>query len=155
MLKQARLVALLYLVNNLATSVFTPGRIAVLTMLASEAAISLENTRLYGELQEREARIRRLFDADIVGIFIWGPDGRITDANEAFLRIVNYDRDDLVADKLRWPAPTPAEWRDADERRISQLAATRAAQPYEKETFPQNKVPACRCWSAPRPSTDV
>src|SRR6202040_405673 len=65
LLKQAKLIGVLYLENNLALHVFTPARIAVLKLLASEAAISLENTRLYSELTEREARIRRLVEANI------------------------------------------------------------------------------------------
>jgi GAF domain-containing protein len=86
---------LLYLENNLTPYVFTPARISVLELLASQAAISLENARLYNDLLEREARIRRLVDANIIGIFIWDLDGRIIDANEAFLRLVGYDHDDL------------------------------------------------------------
>src|SRR6266478_608557 len=41
---------MLYLDNNLASQVFTPARISVLTLLSSQAAISLENARLYAEL---------------------------------------------------------------------------------------------------------
>src|SRR5262249_31067525 len=70
LVKQAALVALLYLENNLAPNVFTPARIAVLKMLASQAAMSLDNSRLYRELQEREAKIRRLVDANIIGVVI-------------------------------------------------------------------------------------
>src|SRR5262249_38419433 len=58
LLNQARLTGVLYLENTLTPHVFTPTRSAVLTLLASQAAISLENTRLYGELEEREAKIR-------------------------------------------------------------------------------------------------
>ena len=54
------MVGVLYLENNLTPHVFTPARMAILKLLASEAATSLENTRLYGDLQEREAKIRRL-----------------------------------------------------------------------------------------------
>ena len=43
----------------------------MLKLLASQAAIALENTRLYRDLAEREAKIRRLVDANIIGIFIW------------------------------------------------------------------------------------
>jgi PAS domain S-box-containing protein len=50
LVKQARLIGLLYLENNLATGTFTPRRIAVLELLASQAAISIENARLYAEL---------------------------------------------------------------------------------------------------------
>ena len=90
---QAKLIGALYLENNLAARVFAPGRIAVLKLLASQAAIALENTRLYRDLAEREAKIRRLVEANIIGIFIGDLDGRITDANDEFLRIVGYDRD--------------------------------------------------------------
>src|SRR6185437_14304578 len=92
LVKQGRLVALLYLENGLAPNVFTPARTAVLKVLASQAAMSLENTRLYRDLEEREAKIRRLVDANIIGIFIWNLDGEILEANEAFLHIVGYDR---------------------------------------------------------------
>src|SRR6201993_2874906 len=41
---------------------------------------------LHGEIEAREARIRRLFDANIIGIFVWDVEGRILEANDAFLR---------------------------------------------------------------------
>jgi PAS domain S-box-containing protein len=137
-LKQTRLIGMLYLENKLSTAAFTPARMVVLTLLASQAAISIENASLYRELAEREARIRRLVDANIIGIFVWDPDGRIIDANEAFLRLVGYSSDDLVSGRLRWRDLTPTEWRDADDRRVAELEATGTAQPYEKEYFVKN-----------------
>ena len=135
LLKQSRLAGVLYLENNLTAHVFTPARMMVLKLLASQAAMSLENTRLYGDLQEREATIRRLVDSNIIGIFVWDLDGRISEANEAFLRIIGYSREDLVSGRLRWQDLTPTEWRDADDRRVAALEATGTAQPYEKEYF--------------------
>ena len=85
-----------------------------------------------------EAKIRRLVNANIIGIFIWSFDGRIIDANDAFLRIVGYGRDDLVSGRLLWKELTPAEWRNADERRVRELETTGTAQPYEKEYFHKN-----------------
>jgi GAF domain-containing protein len=58
LIKQGRLTGLLYLENTLTSHAFTPDRIAVLDLLAAQAAISLENTRLYSNLQEREAKYR-------------------------------------------------------------------------------------------------
>lgn len=55
-LKQTRLVGLLYLENNLTPYAFTPERVTVLNILAAQAAISLENTRLYNELEMRVQR---------------------------------------------------------------------------------------------------
>jgi GAF domain-containing protein len=71
LINQAKLIGVLYLENNLAPRVFAPARIAVLKLLASQAAISLENTRLYRDLEQREAKIRRLVDANIIGIVIF------------------------------------------------------------------------------------
>src|SRR5260370_8362053 len=47
----------------------------------SEAAISLENIRLYEDLQDREAKIRRLVDSNIIGLFIGYANGRLIDPN--------------------------------------------------------------------------
>jgi PAS domain S-box-containing protein len=135
LVKQSKLIGVLYLENNLASHVFTPARISVLELLASQAAISLENARLYNDLQEREAKIRRLVDSNIVGIVIWDVQGRIIDANQAFLDMVGYAREDLVSGRLRWTELTPAEWRDADEQIIAELKAVGTLHPREKEYF--------------------
>jgi PAS domain S-box-containing protein len=135
LINQAKLIGVLYLENNLAPCVFAPARLAVLKLLASQAAIALENARLYRDLAEREAKIRRLVDANIVGIFIRDLDGRILEANEAFLRIVGYERDDLVHGRMRWTDLTPPEWRDRDARAVAEVKMTGRVQPFEKEYF--------------------
>jgi PAS domain S-box-containing protein len=135
LINQAKLIGLLYLENSLAPHVFTPTRIAVLKLLASQAAISLENTRLYRDLEDREAKIRRLVDANIMGIFIWNLQGEIIEANEAFLHMVEYSREDLVSGRVRWTDLTPAEWRDRDERAAAEAKATGTVQPFQKEYF--------------------
>jgi PAS domain S-box-containing protein len=135
LINQAKLIGVLYLENNLAPNVFTPARIVVLKLLASQAAISLENTRLYRDLEEREAKIRHLVDANIVGIFIGNLEGEIIDANEAFLRVLQYSREDLISGRVRWADLTPAEWRDRDERAVAELKATGTVQPFQKEFF--------------------
>jgi PAS domain S-box-containing protein len=135
LVKQSKLIGVLYLENNLASHVFTPSRTSVLELLASQAAISLENARLYGDLREREARIRRLVDSNIIGIMIWDFDGRIIEANQAFLDMLGYSREDLISGRLRWTELTPAEWRDADERARATLKAAGTVQSREKEYF--------------------
>jgi PAS domain S-box-containing protein len=90
---------------------------------------------LQGELEERKAKIRRLFDANIIGIFLWDVEGRILEANDAFLRIIQYDREDLAAGRVRWADLTPPEWRDDTVRRVTEVMSTGSAQPREKEYF--------------------
>jgi PAS domain S-box-containing protein len=138
LLKQGKFVALLYLENNLAPRVFTPARVAVLKFLASQAATSLDNARLYLELQGRESRIRSLFDADLIGIYFFTrQDGRarIVDANDFFLETVGYDRKDLIANRLRWVDLTPLEWYERTERAVAEYRVIGAIQPFEKEYF--------------------
>jgi PAS domain S-box-containing protein len=133
LLKQAELIGVLYLENSLASHVFTPGRIAVLKLLASQAAIALENARLYRDVAEREAKIRRLVDANIIGIFIASRKGEIIEANDAFLRMVGYDREDLAAGNMRWNDLTPPEWRTSTASALKGVDTTGAVQPYESE----------------------
>jgi PAS domain S-box-containing protein len=135
LMRRSALIGLLYLENNLATHAFTPDRVTMLELLASQAAITLENARLYRDLAEREARIRRLVDANIVGILIFHLEGRILEANEAFLRIVGYDREDLVSGRMSWTDLTPPEWLDRDNQQIPELKTAGTLQPFEKEYF--------------------
>jgi len=92
LINQAKLIGVLYLENNLTPHVFTPTRITVLKLLASQAAIYLENTRLYVDLEEREANIRQsekelrqLLDFTPQHVTVLGPDGRRLYNNQAAL----------------------------------------------------------------------
>ncbi|GAB4065144.1 PAS domain-containing protein [Ancylobacter sonchi] len=86
-------------------------------------------------LQEREGRLRQLVDADIIGIVIWDLDGTLIDANDAFLRMVQYDRADVEAG-IRWFDMTPPEWQAVHaEEEAEELATTGKMQPREKEYF--------------------
>jgi PAS domain S-box-containing protein len=144
LVKQSKLIGVLYLENSLAPHVFKPARISVLELLASQAAISLENARLYSDLGEREARIRRLVDANIIGVMIWSVDGEIIEANEAFLGMLGYSNEDLISGRLRRKDLTPAEWHDPDDKALARLKATGTIQPREKEFFRKDgsRVPA-------------
>jgi len=133
LLNQAKLIGVLYLENNLMPRVFAPARISVLKLLASQAAIALENAHLYRDVAERETKIRRLVDSNIIGIFIWDFEGRILEANDEFLRMVNYDREDLVSGRIRWADLTPPDWRDRNNARIEQQKSSGRFEPFEKE----------------------
>jgi PAS domain S-box-containing protein len=134
LLNRGKLIRLLYLENNLAAGVFAPARITVLKLLASQAATSLKNTHLYRELTESEAKFRRLVDSNIVGISIWDLDGCILEANEAFLRIVGYERDDLISGRLRWTDFAPSQGPDRDPHElVALLQSGESLPPFEWE----------------------
>jgi PAS domain S-box-containing protein len=130
----AELAGVLYFENNDAPHAFTAARISVLKLLASQAAMSLENTRLYRDLAEREARIRRLVDANIVGIEIVDLSGEILEANDAFLRIVGYEREDLDSGHLRWTDLTATRYQERDRQELlAELQSSGKLHPFEWE----------------------
>ncbi len=91
------------------------------------------------ELRERatglEAKIRRLIDANLMGIFTWNIEGRIVEANETFLKMVQRGREDVASAGMRWTDLTPEEWRVRDELAVADLKTTGTMQPYHKEYF--------------------
>jgi PAS domain S-box-containing protein len=94
-----------------------------------------ERVRAEQALRESAAKIRRLFDSNIIGIFFSGLEGRVLETNDAFLHLVGHDRDDLVSGRVRWTDLTPPEWRERDRRALAELTSNTTAQPYEKEFF--------------------
>ena len=109
LVKQAKLVGVLYLENSLAAGVFTPKRLAMLELLASQAAISLDHARLYAELTQEnsdrrkaeealrasEERWRKLFETSSAGIALVATDGRYITANLALQKMLGYTQDEL------------------------------------------------------------
>jgi predicted ATPase/class 3 adenylate cyclase/GAF domain-containing protein/tRNA A-37 threonylcarbamoyl transferase component Bud32 len=60
LINQGKVVSIVYLENNLTTGAFTPERLEVLKLLSSQAAISIENAKLYTEVRENESRLAKL-----------------------------------------------------------------------------------------------
>jgi PAS domain S-box-containing protein len=86
------------------------------------------------ELRESENRLRRLYESDLLGVFYWNMNGEITDANDKFLEMVGYDREDLAAGRIDWGRMTPPEYRHLDQASITELeAAGFNKEPFEKE----------------------
>ena len=82
-LNQGRLVGILYLENNLTSGAFTPERLTILNLLSSQAAISIENARLYWTLGQSEQKYRALFEDSKDAIFMTDASGQILDINPA------------------------------------------------------------------------
>ncbi len=135
LLMRGKLIGILFLENNLAPNVFTPPRIAVLKLVSSLAASALENSRLCRDLREQVEKARRLVDANIIGIYIVDLRGPILESNDAFLRMLGYERGDLVSNRLRWTDLTPPEWHAADKQRVERVKRIGRLQPFEKEFF--------------------
>jgi PAS domain S-box-containing protein len=112
------------------------------------AELALANERLRGEIREREQaeaslrtseqRLRHFVESNIIGMVIFDRSGRIREANDAFLILLGYTREDLAAGRIDWHALTPPEYCDRDQRAACALADSGAFPPYEKECFHAN-----------------
>jgi PAS domain S-box-containing protein len=96
LMNQGKLTGLLYLENNLTTNAFTPERLEVIRVLASQAAISIDNARLYSDLEHNEEKYRTLFEDSRDAIFLMTIDAKILDINQATLDLFGYTREEML-----------------------------------------------------------
>ena len=109
------------------------GVLSIRVLFRSLYSAEAERKEAEAALRESEGRIRRLVDSNIIGIFFWDLNGAITEANDAFLAMVGYSRQDVASGKIRWNEMTLPDWRTADERAIAELLAKGSSFAYEKE----------------------
>jgi PAS domain S-box-containing protein len=84
-------------------------------------------------LRASEVRFARLSESGIVGIAIADVMGHITEANDAFLRLVGYTRDELLSGQVRWTDMTPPEFKHLGEKAVESLTTAGVAPPWETE----------------------
>ncbi len=89
-------------------------------------------------LRERDARLRRLEESGVFGVIYSDADGSVSDANDAFLRMVGYGREDLEAGRIDWREITPGEFLAADEHALAEARTMGSCTPYEKEYIRRN-----------------
>jgi PAS domain S-box-containing protein len=97
LLNQSQLVGVLYLENQLATGAFTPDRMQVLKLLSTQAAISIENAKLYSKLRASESKMTQFLEAIPVGIGIIDANGRPYYANQRGIQLMGKGIDPAVA----------------------------------------------------------
>lgn len=84
-------------------------------------------------LRKSEARFRTLFKSNIIGILVADIQGKILEANDLFLSMMGFTREELQSGKVRWDAMTPPEWRAADDKANQDLKEHGFSGPWEKE----------------------
>jgi two-component system sensor kinase FixL len=85
-------------------------------------------------LRQSERKFRVLFESNLVPLAYWHADGRIIDANDAYLHLIEFSREELKAGLVRWASLTPVEYLELDQRAFAELASGRdSSTPYEKE----------------------
>lgn len=98
--------------------------------------MALDHTRITGTMDEvGSGLLERILEISTVAIIFFDPDGDIVEANDHFLQLTGYTRDDVIAHRLRWDTLTPTEWMPASLRAINQLKTRGSTVPYEKEYY--------------------
>lgn len=104
---------------------------------------SIENA-----LRESESRFRRLSDSNMIGILFWDLRGRITDANDAFLEMLGYTREDLEAGRISWDQVTRPESLSLDEDAFAEMSETGACTPFRREFIRKDGTPVTLLFGA-------
>ncbi len=92
-----------------------------------------ERQRAEKEMRKSEERFRKLFDSNTIGITIADLEGNTYEVNDAYLQMLGYTREDLLAGKVRWTDRTPHEYQARDAEAAEELRRTGIASPWEKE----------------------
>jgi len=91
-----------------------------------------ETKRTHRALNFSESRFRSLYDSNLIGIVFWNTNGTITDANDSFLRLIGYSKDDLGRGSIRWDQISPTQ-PGAAGRALESTADTTAPESTERE----------------------
>ncbi|MBD3887107.1 PAS domain-containing protein [Phormidium tenue FACHB-886] len=96
LLNQSKLVGVLYLENQLATGAFTPERSQVLNLLSTQAAIAIENAKLYSALRASKSQMAQFLEAVPVGIAVFDAAGRPYYFNQRAIQLTGKESDPAV-----------------------------------------------------------
>ncbi len=107
-------------------------------LLVHSIRYAIERKRAVEALQRSELRFRRLSESGTIAIGYFDTDGRITDANDAFLSMIGRNREDLLTDSVRWDTLVPQEWMPHMLKVAKTFKATGRITPYETEYIGPN-----------------
>ncbi len=97
------------------------------------ASIGLANSRMLESLEQSESRFRGMYDSNMIGIAFCKQAGEVTDANDAFLEMVGYTRQDVREGKVNWVEMTPPEYEHLRQKGVEEANAKGYCTPFEKE----------------------
>ncbi|WP_239190911.1 PAS domain-containing protein [Candidatus Nitrotoga sp. HW29] len=121
------------IVHQTTPRAWKPSEITLVQDIVERCWTTIERRNAAEKVAREQVRMRRLMDSNVQGVLFWNMKGLIFEANDAFLRIVNYTREDLGAGRLAWTEMTPSEYAHLDRYGLEEIAATGVCTPFEKE----------------------
>jgi two-component system, cell cycle sensor histidine kinase and response regulator CckA len=105
---------------------------SVVVDLTERVRAEQERAEIVRALEESEARFQAVATSGVLGILVADPE-RILEANDAFLALLGYTREEMLSGLIRWPEITPGEYATQDELVLRRLLETGVCPPFEKE----------------------
>jgi PAS domain S-box-containing protein len=121
-----------------ALSLFAIASILAFVLLIWYSAVGVERLsrqrdKYQAALNANEEKLRSFVEANVIGILFGDIYGNVRNANDEYLRIIGYSRQDMEAGRIRWLDITPPQYRQLDKERIAEAQKDGACKPYEKE----------------------
>lgn len=107
--------------------------IILLAILQRAVSVTIQSGKL--KFKSAELRFSHIYTSEVIGIISSTLDGKIINANNSFLKMLGYSRDDLNQGKIRWDEATPPEFKAISQLAVQQLLLTGTCQPFEKQYF--------------------
>ncbi|MEO5970313.1 MAG: ATP-binding protein, partial [Bdellovibrionia bacterium] len=95
--------------------------------------LDIDKDLAFEALRESEHKFRNIFDSNMIGMAFSTEEGVIVEANDLFLKIVGFTREDLESGSMNWPQLTPEEFRQARPHALEEISKTGVCTPFEKE----------------------
>jgi len=106
---------------------------SVLLFFAPRVALEIQQARSESVLRQRDEALHRLMDSNVVGFVVADLEGRILDANDAYLAMIGFDRDDLASGRIKWPEMAPPEDAADQPTTVERLLAQGSPKAWEAE----------------------
>lgn len=121
--------------NSRAPRAWREDEISLLHEISSRLFARLEQVRAERALRESEEKFRGVTESGVVAVAFFDEEGAILDANDAFLDLVGFTREELHSGAVRWDKLTPPEWIPQTLQAVEEYKRTGRIIPYEKEYF--------------------
>ncbi|MBW4603676.1 MAG: PAS domain S-box protein [Calothrix sp. FI2-JRJ7] len=117
--------------------------VVIFTIIIWRSAASIEKLSrqrdwVQAALNANEEKLQSFFESNIIGILFGDIYGNVSLANDEFLRMIDYSREDLKALRIRWVDITPPEYIDLETEHIAEAKKYGICKPYEKELIRKN-----------------
>jgi len=154
LINQSQIISIVYLENNLTAGAFTPERVELLKVLSGQAAISIQNSKLYTEVRESENRLAQFLEAIPVGVSVLDASGQFYYSNRAAIQLLgkgvlpNVTSEQIPEVYQLYKAGTEQEYPSA-ELPIVRALRGESATAEDMEIHQGNKIIPVEVWGTP------